>query len=147
MTFDGTSSSRWLQTIGNFEDSIWIFQKIGNILHEASNSLGWWGPRRLPYSTDSYFHILIFVFVSWVGGGDPPWVPAKSLSLHGGQKSRPGLIFFFKIGVICVWRGCKCKKKWQKKVKNRPKKGIFWLFSRLPLVKIWGLPIVKIWLF
>ena len=78
--------------------------------------------RRLPYSTDSYFHILIFVFVSWVGGGDPPWVPAKSLSLHGGQKIQARTAFFFKIGVMCVFKGCKCKKNGRKRWKTHRKK-------------------------
>ena len=35
----------------------------------------------LPYSTD-----FIFVFFSWVGGGNPPWAVPKSLSLHRVQK-------------------------------------------------------------
>ena len=80
-------------------------------------------PRRLPYSTDSYFHILIFVFVSWVGGGDPPWVPAKSLSLHGGQKIQARTAFFSKL-VLCVYLKGVNAKKWQKKVKNTSKKGM-----------------------
>ena len=78
--------------------------------------------RRLPYSTDSYFHILIFVFVSWVGGGDPPWVPAKSLSLHGGQKILARTAFFSKL-VLCVYlKGVNAKKMAEKGEKHIEKR-------------------------
>ena len=39
------------------------------------------------------------------------------------------------------------QKKWQKRVKNTPKQGIFRLFNSSPIVKIRGLPIVKIRIF
>ena len=78
--------------------------------------------RRLPYTTDSYFHILIFVFVSWVGGGDPPWVPAKSLSLHGGQKIQARTAFFSKL-VLCVYlKGVNAKKMAEKGEKHIEKR-------------------------
>ena len=58
-------------------------------------------PSWLPYSTDSDFHDFVFVFVSWVGGGNPPWAEAKSLGLHRGQKKQGRADFFSKL-VFCV---------------------------------------------
>ena len=63
----------------------------------------------LPYSTDSDFHDFAFVFVSWVGGGNPPWAEAKCLGLHRGQKKARQGWFLFKIGFLCAWKGSNCK--------------------------------------
>ena len=35
----------------------------------------------LPYSTDFYFHDFVFVFVSWVGGGYPPYPSQANINL------------------------------------------------------------------
>ena len=49
---------------------------------------------RLPYSTDSHFHPLIFVFVSWSGGGNPPLAEQKTILVStAAKKCKPGLIF------------------------------------------------------
>ena len=66
-------------------------------------------PSWLPYSTDSDFHDFAFVFVSWVGGGNPPWAEAKCLGLHRGQKKARQGWFLFKIGFLCAWKGSNCK--------------------------------------
>ena len=74
---------------------------------------GWWGNSWLPYSTD-----FLFVFVSWVGGGNPPWAVPKSLNLHCGPKMQAKPDFFLQICFMCALKGWHCKKNWQKKVKN-----------------------------
>ena len=51
----------------------------------------------LPHSTDSYLHILVFVLVSWLGGGNPPWAEAKSLSFHCDQENQTRADFFSKL--------------------------------------------------
>ena len=63
----------------------------------------------LPNSTYSDFHDFAFVFVSWVGGGNPPWAEAKCLGLHRGQKKARQGWFLFKIGFLCAWKGSNCK--------------------------------------
>ena len=75
----------------------------------------------LPYSTDSYFHPLVFVFVSWVGGGNPPRAVPKSLSLHRGHKMQARPDFFCKL-VLCVHRkGETAKKNGKKGLKTHQK--------------------------
>ena len=66
-------------------------------------------PSWLPYSTDSDFHDFAFVFVSWVGGGNPPLAEAECLGLHCGQKKARQGWFLFKIGFLCAWKGSNCK--------------------------------------
>ena len=61
----------------------------------------------------------------------------------------PGQDWFFssKLVLYVYEEGVNAKKMAEKGEKQTEKKGIFWLFSRLPQVKIWGLPIVKTLLF
>ena len=75
-------------------------------------------PSWLPYSTDSYFHPLVFVFVSWVGGGNPPWAVPKSLRPHCDQEKQAGDNFFAKYPCHAYRYESHAKKTAPKKVKN-----------------------------
>ena len=67
----------------------------------------------LPYSTD-----FIFVFVSWVGGGNPPWAVPKSLRPHCDQEKQAGDNFFAKYPCHAYKYESHAKKTAPKKVKN-----------------------------
>ena len=71
------------------------------------------GPSWLPYSTD-----FIFVFVSWVGGGNPPWAVPKSLRPHCDQEKQAGDNFFAKYPCHAYRYESHAKKTAPKKVKN-----------------------------
>ena len=74
---------------------------------------GWWGNSWLPYSTD-----FLFVFVSWVGGGNPPWAVPKSLRPHCDQEKQAGDNFFAKYPCHAYKYESHAKKTAPKKVKN-----------------------------
>ena len=58
------------------------------------------------------------------------------------KKSKSGLIFFFKIGFICAWRGCKCKKNGRKGWKTHRNKA----FSDCSIVcQLWRWEFRQLW--
>ena len=67
----------------------------------------------LPYSTD-----FIFVFVSWVGGGNPPRAVPKCLRPHCGWEKQAGDDFFAKYPCHAYKYESHAKKLHQKKLKT-----------------------------